>query len=173
MPSTGEQKVLVREQSDSYLDPGETFDRFVEATGEILWSSERDGWNHLYLYDRKTGQLEHQITQGPWVVRGIEHIDEKSRRVYFLASGREKNEDPYQAHLYSIGFDGKGLQLLSPENADHSVNISPDGAFFVDSYSRPDLPGESVLRRTKDGSEVRVLENTDASELLKTGMEIC
>ncbi len=167
--STGEQKVLVREQSDLYVDPGETFYRFVKATEEILWSSERDGWNHLYLYNRKTGQLENQITQGPWVVRQIEHIDEKNRRVYFLANGREKGEDPYEAHLYGIGFDGKGLQLLSPENADHSVNVSPDGTFFVDNYSRPDLPGEAVLRKTKDGSDVRVLEKTDVSELLKTG----
>jgi dipeptidyl-peptidase-4 len=166
--STGEQKVLMREQADSYLDPGETFYRFIDATGEFLWSSERDGWNHLYLY-KKNGQLDNQITQGPWVVRQIEHIDEKNRRVYFLANGREKGEDPYQSHLYSIGFDGKGLQLLSPENADHSVNISPDGNFFVDNYSRPDSPGEAVLRRTKDGSEVRALEKTDASDLLKTG----
>ncbi len=167
--STGEQKVLLREQSDSYLDPGETFYRFVEATGEIVWSSERDGWNHLYLYKRKTGLLENQITQGQWVVQGIERIDEKNRRIYFLANGREKGEDPYQAHLYSIGFDGKGLQSLSPENADHAVSISPDGDFFVDNYSRPDLPGQAVLRRTKDGSEVRVLEKTDTSELQKTG----
>jgi dipeptidyl aminopeptidase/acylaminoacyl peptidase len=167
--STGEQKVLVREQADSYVDPGETFYRFSDATGEILWSSERDGWNHLYLYSRKNLQMENQVTQGSWVVRQIEHIDEKNRHVYFLANGREKNEDPYQAHLYGIGFDGKGLQLLSPENANHSVSVSPDGTFFVDNYSRPDLPGEAVLRRTKDGSEVRVLEKTDASELLKTG----
>ena len=165
---TGQQKILLREQSDSYVDPGETFYRFVEASGEFFWSSERDGWNHLYLYS-KTGQLESQITQGPWVVRQIEHVDEKNRRVYFLANGRERNEDPYQTHLYSIGFDGKGLQMLSPENANHSVSISPDGTFFVDNCSRPDLPGEAVLRRARDGSEVRVLEKTDASELLKTG----
>lgn len=167
--STGEQKVLVREQADSYVDPGETFYRFVETTGEILWSSERDGWNHLYLYNRKNGQLENRITEGPWVVRGIEHIDEKNRRVSFLANGREKGEDPYQAHLYSIGFDGKGFELLSPENADHSVSVSPDGTFFVDNYSRPDLPAEAVLRRTKDGSAVRVLEQSDVSELLTKG----
>jgi dipeptidyl-peptidase-4 len=166
--STGEQKILVREQADSYVDPGETFYRFVEATGETLLSSERDGWNHLYLYN-KTGKLENQVTQGSWVVRSIEHIDEKARRVYFLANGREKDEDPYQAHLYSIGLDGKTLQLLSPENANHAVSVSPDGSFFVDNYSRPDLPGEAVLRHTKDSSEVRVLEKTDASALLKTG----
>lgn len=166
--STGEQKVLVREQSDSYVDPGETSYRFVEGTGEILWTSERDGWDHLYLYS-KTGQLENQITQGPWVVRNIEHIDEKNRRVYFSACGREKNEDPYQTHLYSVGFDGKELQLLTSENANHSITVSQTGTYFVDSYSRPDLPEKSVLRRIKDGSEVRVLETSDVSEIEKIG----
>jgi len=166
--STGEQQILLREQSDTYVDPGETMYRFVEGTGEILWTSERDGWNHLYLYS-KTGQLENQITQGAWVVRAIEYVDEKNRRVYFSANGREKNEDPYQTHLYSIGFDGKDLRLLAPEKANHSISVSPDGEYFVDSYSRPDSPGEAVLRRTKDGSEVRVLEKSDATELMKTG----
>lgn len=166
--ATGEQRVLLREQSDTYVDPGETMYRFVEGTGEILWTSEREGWNNLYLYS-KTGQLENQLTHGPWVVRGIEHIDEKGRRVYFSASAREKGEDPYQTHLYSVGLDGKGLQLLSPEDANHSISVSPDGAFFVDSYSRPNLPGEAVLRRAKDGSDVRVLGKSDASELIKTG----
>ena len=167
--STGEQKVLVREQSDSYLDLGETFFRFVDSTQEILWSSERDGWNHLYLYSRKTGQLENQVTQGAWVVRQIEHVDEKTRRVYFLANGREKNEDPYQTHLYCVGFDGKGLRLLTSENANHAVSFSEDGKFFVDNYSRPDFPGESVLRRGEDGAEVKVLEKADLDEILKTG----
>jgi len=166
--STGEQRVLVREQSETYVDPGETFYRFVKGTGEILWSSERDGWNHLYFYN-STGQLERQLTEGKWVVQQIEHVDDANRRVYFSAGGREKDEDPYQAHLYSVGFDGKGLQLLTPENAYHSVNFSPDGMYFIDSYSRPDLPDKIVLRRSKDGSEVRVLEQTDPAPLTKMG----
>jgi len=112
--ATGEQKVLVREQAEPYVDPGETFLRFVDPSQEVLWSSERDGWNHLYVYSRKTGQLENQITPGPWVVREISYVDEKNRQVYFLASGREKNEDPYLTHLYRTGFDGKGLQLRRP-----------------------------------------------------------
>jgi len=170
--TTGAQRVLIREQSDTYVDPGETFYRFADGIGEVLWSSERDGWNHLYLYGRKTGQLENQVTRGPWVVREIDHVDEKDRRVYFMANGREKSEDPYQTHLYSIGLDGKDLRSLSPENANHSVSMSPDGRFFVDSYSRPDLPGESVLRRAQDGSEVRVLETSDAGDLLKTGWKL-
>jgi dipeptidyl-peptidase 4 len=166
--ATGEQKVLVREQAEPYVDPGETFFRFVDSSQEILWSSERDGWNHLYVYSRKTGQLENQITQGSWVVREISYVDEKNRQVYFLASGRERNEDPYLTHLYRTGFDGRGLQLLTAENANHAVSFSPDGKFFVDSYPRVDLPGQSVLRRADNGAEVKVLEKADFSELIQS-----
>jgi dipeptidyl-peptidase-4 len=160
--------VLLREEGKDYVDPGETFYRYVEATGELILASERDGWNHLYLYD-KNGKLENQITQGAWVVRQIEYVDEKARRVYFLGGGGEKGEDPYQTHLYVVGFDGKALTLLTPENANHSVSVSPDGTYFVDNYSRPDLPAVAVLRRTKDGSEVRALEKTETAALQSKG----
>jgi dipeptidyl-peptidase 4 len=168
---TGEQTVVVREKSDRYVDPGETFSRFLHDSGEVLWSSERDGWNHLYLYNEKTGALKNQVTQGPWVVRQIVDVDQKSRRVYFLANGREKGEDPYQTHLYAVGLDGNNLVMLTPANSNHTVNISPDHSCFVDNSSRPDLPGEAVLRNLKDGSQIRVLEQTDASELLKTNLK--
>jgi dipeptidyl-peptidase-4 len=167
--TTGEERVVIREQATNYVDPGETFYRFTHSTHEVVWSSERDGWNHLYLYNENTGALVRQLTQGTWVVHHIEAIDEKYRRVYFLAGGREKGEDPYQTHLYSVGLDGTGLTLLSPENANHAVSISPDFTYFVDSYSRPDLPGASVVRRTKDGSDVRELVKGDANQLLVTG----
>ena len=166
--ATGEQKVLVREQAEPYVDPGETFYRFVDPSQEIIWSSERDGWNHLYVYSRKTGQLENQITQGLWVVREISYVDEKNRQVYFLASGREKNEDPYLTHLYRAGFDGKSLQLLTPENANHTVSFSADGKFFVDSYSRV---GSSRVSRYCGGPtmapKLKVLEKADFSELMQ------
>jgi len=169
-PETGDEKVILRESATDgkYVDPGEAFFRFDDATGEVLLASERDGWNHLYLYS-KTGQLENQVTSGNWVVRQIEYVDEKNRKVYFLGSGREKGEDPYLTHLYSIGFDGKGLTLLTPENANHSVSVSPDGTYFVDNYSRVDLPAESTLRRAKDGSDVRALEKTDITALANAG----
>ena len=130
-PATGAQRVLVREQSTDYVDPGETFFRFAHDSGEIVWTSERDGWNHLYLSSAKTGQLINQITQGPWVVRQILFVDEKARRVYFAGCGREKDEDPYLVHVYSVGFDGKGLTLLTPENANHVGSVSPDGASLL------------------------------------------
>ncbi|HEY2820046.1 MAG TPA: DPP IV N-terminal domain-containing protein [Candidatus Acidoferrum sp.] len=166
---TGEARSLLRETAKDYVDPGETFLKFLHESHEFVWSSERDGWNHLYLYDQKTGALKNQITQGPWVVREIVDVDEKARRVYFLAAGREKSEDPYLTHLYSIGLDGKNLTLLTPENADHTVSISPDYTHFVDNTSRADLPTQSTLRNLKDGSQVRVLEQSDVAEIQKGG----
>ena len=167
--NTGEQRVVIREKAERYVDPGETHFRILHETGDVLWTSERDGWNHLYLSSLKTGELRGQLTQGSWVVRQIVEVDEKARRVFFLASGREKDEDPYQTHLYAAGFDGKGPTLLTPENATHTVSFSPDRNYFVDSFSRPDLPAVSLLKRTKDGSQVRTLEQTDTSELVKAG----
>jgi dipeptidyl aminopeptidase/acylaminoacyl peptidase len=141
----------------------------VNEGAELLLTAEHDGWNHIYLYNGKTGVLENQVTKGPWVVRSIVHVDEKNRQIYFLGAGREKDEDPYLTHLFKINFAGTGLQLLTPENANHAASVSPDNKFFVDNSSRVDLPGESVLRRTSDGSVVQVLEKADATALLKTG----
>ncbi|HEV2351575.1 MAG TPA: DPP IV N-terminal domain-containing protein [Terriglobia bacterium] len=168
-PETGKERVVVHEESTTYVDPGENRIKMAGDGEEILWTSERDGWNHIFRYDGRTGRLENQVTQGHWVVRGIPYVDEKAHRVYFLACGRETGEDPYLTHLYKVNFDGSGLKLLTPENANHTVSFSPDGAYYVDTYSRVDLPGQSVLHRTADGSVVQVLEKADASALLATG----
>jgi dipeptidyl aminopeptidase/acylaminoacyl peptidase len=167
--ATGKQRMLIKEHSDTRVDPGETAERFINDGAEILWTSVRDGWNHIYLYNGNSGQLENQVTKGEWAVRRVEFVDEKARQVYFLASGRERDEDPYQAHLYAIDLKGERLRLVTPEDADHAASVAPNGAYLVDSWSRPNLPGESVLRRAADGSVVRVLERTDASPLLETG----
>jgi dipeptidyl-peptidase 4 len=167
--ATGEQKVLLRETGEKYVDPGETWFEFLNNDSEIVMSSERDGWNHLYLYNAKTGALERQLTRGEWVVRDLTSVDDKARRVYFLAGGREKGEDPYLTHLYSVGLDGSGPELLTPDNANHMVSMSPDNQYFVDNYSRVDLPGGSVVRRAKDGSKVRDLEQADVSRLVSMG----
>jgi len=167
--ATGAVRGLFSERSETFVDPGKFAVRYLLEGDELLVASERDGWNHLYLYDGKTAQLKNQVTKGNWAVRAVDRIDEKTRQVYFLASGREPNEDPYQAHLYRINFDGTDLRPLTPENANHGVSFSPSGAYFVDRYSRPDLPGVSVLRRGTDGEVLLELEKTDAELLLKTG----
>lgn len=168
---SGEQRVLIREAAKPYpyVDPGETFYRFLNDSKEVLWSSERSGWNQLYLYSAETGKLENPVTHGSWVVRRIEHVDGNKRRVYFLASGIEPGLDPYETQLYRVNLDGTGMELLTPENANHAVSVSPDGNFFVDNFSRPDLPGRSELRRTSNGAVVRVVERTNRNSLVKLG----
>jgi dipeptidyl aminopeptidase/acylaminoacyl peptidase len=138
------------------------------ASNEYLWFSERSGWGHLYLGDWKTGQLKGPVTKGDWIVREVLRVDEKARLIWFLGAGREPGRDPYFSHLYRVGFDGRGLQLLTPEDANHDVTFSPSGAFFVDSYSRPDVPPVAVVRDAA-GKLIATLEKADISKLVAMG----
>lgn len=168
-PRTGESRTMVEETADTHVDPHMSHYRFIDEGKEVLWSSERDGWHHLYLYDGATGALVNQVTRGPWVVREIHRIDAEQRQVYFTAGGREAGRDPYLRHLYRIDLDGSDLTLLTPEAADHDVSFSPSGDFFLDTYSRVDMPPVTVLRSSRDGGVVQELERADVSRLLATG----
>lgn len=168
--TTGAVRVLVDERGDPYVDTSSGVILRVLGEGEeILWGSERDGWMHLYLYDGRSGQVKRQVTKGEWVVRGVSHVDEKARIVYFTAGGREPGRDPYLLHLYRVNLDGRGLRLLTPEDAEHAVSVSPGGRYFVDTYSRADLAPVSVLRSASDGRVVRELERADIERLLAAG----
>jgi len=169
-PETGEVRDVYEEKVETYFESGSDHAnwRFLAATNEVIWLSERDNWAHFYLYDLESGRLKNQITTGEWPVLQLLRVDEKNRRITFLAGGREKGRDPYFRHLYSVGFDGSGLVLLTPEDADHEVSLSPSGLTFVDSYSKPDVPQVSVLRNA-EGKLILSLEKADISRLLATG----
>jgi dipeptidyl-peptidase-4 len=142
--------------------------RYLPASNELIWYSERSNWGHLYLYDLATGKLKNPITSGDFVVTELLRVDEKARTVYFIADGREKGRDPYFAHLYRVGFDGRGLTLLTPEDANHEVTFSASGHYFVDNYSKPDAPPVSVLRDA-DGKLLATIEKADISKLQAAG----
>jgi dipeptidyl-peptidase-4 len=144
--------------------------RYLPASNEVIWFSERDNWGHLYLYDLGTGHLKNQITSGDWVVTQLLHVDEKNRLLYFLADGREKGENPYFAHLYRIGFDGKNLTSLTPESGNHEVSFSPSGNCFFDSYSKPDVPGIAVVRDDA-GKLISTVAKSDISRLIAAGWQ--
>ena len=170
---TGEVKSLLHESDTTPVQANlNIFERpnirILDGGKEIIWFSERSGWGHLYLYDGKTGKLKHQITSGAWVVRDIIRIDDVGRWLYFTGAGREPARDPYYQYLYRIKLDGSRLELLTPENAHHAVTFSPTGNYFIDTYSRVNLPPVSVLR-TADGRLVRKLETADISNLLESG----
>ena len=141
---------------------------YLPKSNEILWFSERDNWGNLYLYDLTTGKLKNKITHGEGNVTQVLRVDEKTRTIYFVGVGKEPGRDPYYEHFYSIHFDGTGQKLLTPENADHSVKISEDGRYFVDSYSTPTEPQITVVRDS-DGKIVMNVAKQDISKLLAYG----
>ncbi|RYG03320.1 MAG: S9 family peptidase, partial [Chitinophagaceae bacterium] len=141
--------------------------RYLPKTKEILWYSERDNWGHMYLYDAGTGKLKNQITKGEWLVSRVLKVDEKTRTLYFLGHGKEAG-NPYFAYLYKVGFDGKGLTLLTPELGNHSITFSPSDSYFIDSYSQPDVPAVVNLRAI-NGKLVTKLAQGDVSKLVAIG----
>ena len=122
--TAGEVKDIVDERSKTFIEYSGKKYRFDIADGkEIIWASERDGWNHLYLYDGITGKVKNQITKGEWVVRNVVKVDEINRTIIFEGSGKQKDQDPYFIQYYKVNFDGTGLTALTTENGNHTATF--------------------------------------------------
>jgi dipeptidyl aminopeptidase/acylaminoacyl peptidase len=168
---TGEVRTLFEEKMPTQVGDAalnEHLWRVLPASNELVWWSQRDNWTHLYLYDLATGRLKNRITSGEGNVDEILRVDEATRSIYFMASGKEAGRDPYFSHLYRIGFDGSGQRLLTPEDANHLVVPSPDGKYFFDLYSTLATPSVTVLRDAS-GKLLQTLEKADISKLVATG----
>ena len=169
---SGNYDVIINETSSTFIDySGKKYRHDIEESHEIIWASERDGWNHLYLYDSEKGVVKNQITKGSWVVRGVPWVDEKNRQLIFQASGIEPG-DPYFINYYRINFDGTGIFRLTEGDGNHEAFFSPDKKFFVDTWSRVDMAPVSVLRKSEDGTKVMDIEKADISKLLETGIRL-
>lgn len=168
--ATGEVRDVFEEKVETQYESGQGAVnwKYFPATNEALWYSERDDWGHLYLYDLSTGKAKNQITKGNFVVLRVVKVDEKARVIWFEANGREPGRDPYFTHLYRVDFDGRNLSLLTPEDGNHQITISPDGKYFIDNFSKPDVPTVSVLRDLS-GRLIANLEKADVSRLAATG----
>lgn len=157
---------VVSEQFNTYLD-SRTFRLTGGAGSDLIYWSEADGWAHLYRYS-PDGELKNRITEGPWHVDEIVGVDEKSQTVYFIANGREKDINPYYEFLYSVKFDGSGLKLLSPGNANHKITMLGENRWFVDNASRVDMAPVSTLYDA-GGRKIMELEEADLSKLFESG----
>ncbi|WP_310568896.1 prolyl oligopeptidase family serine peptidase [Gemmatimonas sp.] len=184
--NTGAVRPMVDEVTKSffmYSDAGHNFIhdlgsncRLVQGGGacnsytgdDLLWVSERDGWNHLYLMDGRTGRVKNQITKGEWVMRGVDSVDAANRQIFFRASGMNAGQDPYFVHFYRINFDGTGLVAYTEANGTHAITWSPDRTFYIDMYSRVDMPPVVELKRADDRRTL-VLEKGDMSAAVKVG----
>ncbi|MBQ9558904.1 MAG: DPP IV N-terminal domain-containing protein [Bacteroidaceae bacterium] len=185
---TGKVRTLIEETNAKYVNYTRQQRIDFENGKYILWTSERDGRNHIYLYDRKTGKLVRQVTKGEFYVRGIQHVDEEKGIIYFSANGRSglresdkrgreasyagtnaTEEDPYLIHYYKVGLDGKHLTCLTPEEGNHSATFSDDMSYLIDTYSTIATPPVTVLRSSKDGKILRTLETADITSLVAEG----
>jgi dipeptidyl-peptidase 4 len=168
--ATGDVRDVMTEFAPTFLESGidKINWRYLPESNEILWYSERDDWGNLYLYDLTSGQLKNQITQGPGNAAQVLYVDQKDRVIYFVGVGKEAGRDPYFRFFYSVHFDGSGLRLLTPENADHNIVMSPDGRYFVDSYSTVTQPEVTVVR-DRTGKVVMDVAHQDISRLLAAG----
>lgn len=168
--TTGAERVVIQERMPTFFEYSAKKYRFDLDDGrEVVWMSERDGWNHLYLYDGATGRVKNQITRGNWVVRGVDSVDTERRQLWFRASGMNLKHDPYFVHNYRINLDGSGLTAFTEAEGNHVVRFSPDRESYVDTWSRVDLPSISTLRRTSDRTVVQELERGVDADLIKTG----
>ncbi len=177
-PENGQARALIDEQSKTFiyynnlgpgLSAGRKYRHDVNDGKEIIWASERDGWEHLYLYDGATGKVKNQITKGDWVVRNVDLVDDANRQIWFEAGGMNAGQDPYFTHYYRINFDGTGLTKFTDADGTHTVTMSHDRKYYVDAWSRVDLPPVAQLRRTEDQKVVLDLEKTDAAALVSAG----
>jgi dipeptidyl aminopeptidase/acylaminoacyl peptidase len=168
----GSARVLIEERGPVVLPAPGIMERpmfHVLADGRLIWWTQRSGWGHLVLVSPE-GAVQ-AITQGPWLVRSILHVDEARQEIILAASGREPGVDPYLCAAYRVAFDGSQFQLLTPEPTQHEfvrydsapggpAIVSPDGLHFVDNHSTVGAPPRSVLR-DRDGAPLMTLEVAD------------
>lgn len=165
----GSVRTLIEEKEEKYVNYPRIYRNYLSDGKRIIWSSERDNYNHLYLYDRATGKPLNQITKGEWYVRGVQHVDKANEVIYFSANGMKKGEDPYLIHYYKINFDGSNLVELTPEEGMHQCWYSSDYKYLVDVYSKVDQAPIAVLRDAKNGKIRMQLDKADISALLANG----
>ncbi len=143
--------------------------QYLPGSDQAIWPSEQTDWANLYLYDLKTGQPQRAITTGEGNVTEVLHLDRDSRTLWFVGVGRTPGVDPYYRQLFKVGIDTGKTTLLTPEDADHTITMSPDGKYFVDSYSTPTTPPVTVLRSSDDGHVIATVAKADITRLKAAG----
>ena len=167
---SGEVQATVNEESKTFVDYAyKKYLHFIHGKNELIWMSERSGWNHLYLIDAQTGDVKKPITKGDWVVRRVDRIDNEKRQIWFRASGINDKQDPYYIHHCRVDFDGSSLTMLTHGDGTHEVKYSANRKYLIDVYSRVDLPPITQLVRVSDGQVQCELERANWDALLKTG----
>ncbi|QES89107.1 S9 family peptidase [Rhizosphaericola mali] len=169
--NSGDTTNIVDEKTKTFIYENRLISYYLPESKEIIRSSEKDGWQHLYLVNTAT-KKEQLITKGNWIVRDVDSVDTQKREIWFSASGLYPTEDPYNIHFCRIKFDGTGLLDLTPENGNHKVRFSPDKKYLIDRYSRVNVAPISKLKSVITGKNFTTLEIADTSALVTIGTSL-
>lgn len=152
-PATGRTRLFLTDTDPCYVEPADIV--FLKDGRRFLWTSERNGWREIYLFELASGKLLKQLTDAKLPVRGIQGVDEARGWVYF--SGQEANGT--ESHSYKVKLDGTGFARLTKEPGSHTVSLSPGWDYYTDTFQSFDQPSKTTLYKI-DGQSVRVLNET-------------
>jgi dipeptidyl-peptidase-4 len=168
MNTNGRVRSILEDTSETFIDYAHKlyYQEVGNHTNEMIWASERDGWNHLYLYDLQSGKLKNQITKGEWVVRSVDYVDMVERKIWIKVFGVVPGQDPYYAHLARVNFDGSDFKVLTKGDGSHQWTFSPDRKTLIDTWSRMDMAAKTVTRDAESGDEISAVEEDNLDWLL-------
>jgi len=156
--ATGKSSTILSDKDDYWINVSDDL-HFLKDSKRFLWSSERSGYRHLYLCDF-SGKPPLQLTKGDWEVDHVDAVDEVRGVVYFTAT----EKSPLERHLYRVGLDGSGFARITKEEGTHRVNVAPNAAVYVDTYSNASTPPRQDLYRA-DGTKLATLNENKVAEL--------
>tara|TARA_B110000908_G_C10263205_1_gene461012 strand:- start:1251 stop:3509 length:2259 start_codon:yes stop_codon:yes gene_type:complete len=159
--NNGKEQTLIEETSKTNID-NFWFGQLQEKQ-KVIFLSERSGWRQLYMIDLETKKRS-ALTTGEYYINSVLHTDEDKEEIYFIASGKEPNSNPYYQKLYRVNFEGE-ITLLTPENTHHAIDFSKDSKYFSDNYSTINIPTRTVLRNSRNGkilTELTIADTFDA-----------
>jgi dipeptidyl-peptidase-4 len=165
-PETGKTRVIVREEWPQSWTENTPPRRFLKDGRRFIWTSERTGWNNLYLYDL-SGRLLSTLTRHPFEVGEVVRVDEPARLIYYLA---RSGDNPLKLQLHRVGFDGTGGRRLTDPAFHHTISFAPDGKHFTDVAQTHDSPPVTWLRDA-EGLLLSEVAKSDVAKFRRLGMK--
>ena len=178
--ASGAMRTIAEQSYPTFVDwTNKVWMHWLDGTGELLWMTERSGWNHIELVDVATGKVKRSVTEGAWNVRRVEHVDERARTLDIALMGRDATQDPYHLHFARVAIDGvdggdgsggpAAPTMLTSGDGTCRVDFSPDRSALVCVRARADIPPVYELRRASDGAVVVELGEGDAQAMGEAG----
>lgn len=154
--TTATTKIVLNENNKAYIDFMDKDNLTFLKDNSFIFTSEKDGFNHIYLYD-KTGKLKNQVTKGNWEVTTYYGFDEKTGAVYYQST----ENGSINRSVYKINIDGKNKVQLSQNIGTNEATFSPNFHYFINTFSSATQPTTYTLNESKTGKQIQLIENNE------------